>query len=64
VDGNNQSADEIREKLESRTCLILTNNKSRADAIVSVEERIKPNVTFNRLVTSVTVTMPTGDLVW
>ena len=64
VDGNSESADEIREKLESWTCLILTNNRSQAHAIMSVEERIKPNVTFDRLVTSVTVTMQNGDQVW
>jgi hypothetical protein len=64
VDGNSESADEIREKLESRTCLVLTNNRSQAHAIISVEERIKPNVTVDRLATSVTVVMPNGDLVW
>lgn len=64
VDGNSESADEIRDRLESRTCLILTNNKSRADAIMSVEERLKPNVTYNRLATSATVTLPNGDQVW
>lgn len=40
VDGNSESADEIRVRLESWTYLVLTNNKSQADAIISVEERI------------------------
>ena len=64
VDGNSESADVIREKLESWTCLSLTNNRSQGHAIMSVEERIKPNVTVDRLATSVTLTMQNGDQVW
>jgi hypothetical protein len=43
VDGNSESADKLREKMESWTCLKLTNNKAQADAIMSVEEREKPS---------------------
>jgi hypothetical protein len=64
VDGNSESADKLREKLESWTCLKLTNNKSQADAIMNVEERPKPDEGMNWLVTSITITTKTGDQVW
>jgi hypothetical protein len=64
VDGNSESADKLREKMESWTCLKLTNNKSNADAIMTVEERTKPNTDVNKVAASVTITMPNGDQVW
>src|SRR5208282_2234654 len=64
VDGNSESADKLREKAESWTCLKLTNNKSNADAIMTVEERTKPNTDLNKVAASVTITMPNGDQVW
>src|ERR1035437_6636870 len=64
VDGNSESADKLREKLESWTCLKLTNNKSQAGAIMNVEERPKPDEGMNWLVTSITITTKTGDQVW
>jgi hypothetical protein len=63
VDGNSESADKLREKLESWTCLKLTNNKSQAGAVMSVEEREKPS-DLHKLATSVVITMPNGDQVW
>jgi len=56
VDGNSESADKLREKLESWTCLKLTNNKSQAGAVMSVEEREKPS-DLHKLATSVVITM-------
>ena len=64
VEGNSESADKLRAKLESWTCLKLTNNKSNADAIVTTDERTKPNTDVNKLAASVTITMPNGDQVW
>lgn len=64
VDGNSESADKLREKLELWTCLKLTNNKSNADAVMTVEERTKPNIDLNKVAASVTITMPNGDQVW
>src|ERR1019366_3813675 len=63
VDGNSESADKLREKLESWTCLKLTNNESQADAIMSTEEREKPS-DLHKLAASVVITMPNGDQVW
>jgi hypothetical protein len=64
VDGNSESADKLREKMESWTCLKLTSNKSNADAIMTVDERTKPNTDLNKVAASVTITMPNGDQVW
>jgi hypothetical protein len=63
VDGNSESADKLREKMESWTCLKLTNNKSQADAIMSTEEREKPS-DYHKVAASVTVTIQNGDQVW
>jgi len=63
VDGSSESADKLREKLESWTCLKLTNNKTQADAVMSVEEREKPS-DLHKLAASVVITMPNGDQVW
>jgi hypothetical protein len=63
VDGNSESADKLREKMESWTCLKLTNNKSQADAVMSVEEREKPS-DLHKLAASIVITMPNGDQVW
>ena len=63
VDGNNESADKLRQKLESWTCLKLTNNKSQADAIMSAEEREKTS-DMHKVAASVTITMLNGDQIW
>jgi len=64
VDGNNESADKVRQHLESWTCLALTNNKSAADAVMDVKEQQKPNTDINKVATSLTITLPNGDLIW
>ena len=64
VDGNNESADKVRQHLESWTCLVLTNNKSTADAVMGVTEQQKPNTDINKVATSLTITLPNGDLIW
>jgi hypothetical protein len=64
VDGNNESADKVRQHLESWTCLALTNNKSTADAVIDVKEQQKPNADINKVATSLTITLPNGDLIW
>jgi len=64
VDGNSESADKVREKLGSWTCLKLTNNKSQADGVIAVEERTKPSTDVNEVAASMTVTMQNGDQVW
>jgi hypothetical protein len=64
VDGNNESADKVRQHLESWTCLALTNNKSTADAVMDVKEQQKPNTDINKVATSLTITLPNGDLIW
>ena len=63
VDGNSESADKLREKMESWTCLKLASNKAQADAIMSVEEREKLS-DLHKLAASVVVAMPNGDQVW
>jgi hypothetical protein len=63
VDGNNESADKIREHLESWTCLVLSNNKSKADAVIDIQEREKPS-DIHKVSTSLTVSTPNGDLIW
>ena len=64
VEGNNESADKVRQHLESWTCLTLTNNKTTADAVVAVEERIVPNAGINKVATSIAISLPNGDMVW
>jgi hypothetical protein len=64
VDGNNESADKARQHLESWTCLSLANNKSTADAVMDVKEQQKPNTDINKVATSITMTLPNGDLIW
>lgn len=63
VDGNNESADKVRQHLESWTCLKLSNNKSTADAVMDVQEREKSS-DINKVATSLVVTMPNGDQIW
>ena len=57
VDGNSESADKLREKLETFSCFTLSNNKSRADAIMTTEERNAHDNVTNEVLTSVTITM-------
>jgi hypothetical protein len=64
VDGNSEFADKLREKLETFSCFTLSNNKSRADAIMTTEERNAHDYATNEVLTSVTITMPNGDQVW
>jgi hypothetical protein len=64
VDGNSESSDKLREKLETFSCFTLSNNKSRADAIMAAEERNAHDYVANEVLTSVTITMPNGDQVW
>jgi hypothetical protein len=64
VDGNNESSDKVRQHLESWTCLLLTSNKSTADAVMDVKEQQKPNTEINKVATSLTITLPNGDLIW
>jgi hypothetical protein len=64
VDGNNESADKVRQHLEAWTCLKLSNNKSTADAVMDVKEQQKPNTDINKVATSITIAMPNGDLIW
>lgn len=63
VNGNNESADKVREHLESWTCLKLTNNKTTADAVMDVQEREKPSE-IHEVAISLTITLPNGDLIW
>jgi len=63
VDGNNESADKVRQHLEAWTCLTLSNNKSTADAVMDVQEREKPS-DIHKVATSVIVMMPNGDQIW
>src|ERR1022692_1203824 len=44
--------------------LSLANNKSTADAVMDVKEQPKPNTDINKVATSMTVTLPNGDLIW
>lgn len=64
VNGNNESADKVRQHLESWTCLVLTNNKSTADAVIDVTEEQKPNTDINKVATSLSIALPNGDLIW
>ena len=64
VDGNSESADKLREKLETFSCFTLSNNKSHADAMMTTEERNAHDYVTNEVVTSVTITMPDGNQVW
>jgi hypothetical protein len=63
VDGNNESADKVRQHLEAWTCLKLSNNKSTADAVMDVQEREKTS-DMNKVATSIIMTMPNGDQIW
>jgi hypothetical protein len=63
VDGNNESADKVRQHLESWTCLKLAGNKATADAVMDVQEREKPS-DIHEVATSLTITLPNGDLIW
>jgi len=64
VEGNSESADKIREHLESQSCFTLVNNKSKADAVMNVSEENKPGEGPGWLVTSITLTTPDGDQIW
>ncbi len=63
VDGNSESADKVRQHLESWTCLKLTNNKATANAVIGVQEREKPS-DIHEVATSLTIILPNGDLIW
>lgn len=64
VDGNNESADKVRQHLEAWTCLVLSNNKTTADAVMGVEEKTIPTSDINKVSTSMIITMPNGDVIW
>jgi hypothetical protein len=64
VDGNGESSDKIREHLESQTCFTLANNKSKADAIMTISEQQVPSNDFQVHATSVTITNADGDQLW
>jgi len=64
VEGNSESADKIREHLESQSCFTLANNKSKADAVMTVSEENKPGEGMQWLVTSITLSTPNGDQIW
>jgi hypothetical protein len=69
VDGNSESAGQIRGKIEKFTCLKLTNNKLKADAIITSDEQARRSHSVfvgnqNKVSASVVVTMPNGDQVW
>lgn len=64
VEGNSESADKIREHLESHSCFTLVNNKSKADAVMSVSEENKPGEGMQWVVTSIMLTTPNGDQIW
>jgi hypothetical protein len=64
VEGNNESATKIRKHLESSTCFQMVNNKSKADAVMSVSEENKPDEGMHWVVTSITLTTPDGDQIW
>jgi hypothetical protein len=64
VEGNNESADKVRQHLESWTCLVLSTNKTAADAVMAIDERTKPNTDINKVATSLTISLPNGDLIW
>ena len=63
MDGNNESADKVRQHLESWTCLKLAGNKATADAVMDVQEREKHS-DIHEVATSLTITLPNGDLIW
>jgi hypothetical protein len=64
VDGNSESADKIRQHVEAQSFFTLVNNKSKADAIMTVGEENKPGEDFQWVVTSITLTTPSGDQIW
>jgi hypothetical protein len=69
IQGTSEAADKLRNGLETYTCLKLTNNKTKADALIEVDEqeRRQDSVILggqNRVSSSVTITMPNGDQVW
>lgn len=69
IKGTSEAADKLREKLETYTCLKLTNNKTKADALIEVDEQERRQDSMilgneNRVSSSITITMPNGDQVW
>ena len=69
IQGTSEAADKLRNDLETYTCLKLTNNKTKADALIEVDERERRQSSVilgnqNRVSSSVTITMPNGDQVW
>jgi hypothetical protein len=64
VDGTNESSDKVRQHLEAWTCFNLSNNKSSADAVMTVQEQTKPTTDINKVSTSATITLASGDQIW
>lgn len=69
IQGTSEAADKLRDDLETYTCLKLTNNQTKADALIEVDEKERGQNSVilgnrNRISSSVTITMPNGDQVW
>lgn len=63
VEGNSESADKLREKMEKWSCLKLVSKRDEADAIMNVEEREKPS-DLHKVATSVTLVKQDGEQIW
>ncbi len=69
VKGNSETADALRNKMTTYSCLQPSINEKKADAVMEVDETSRRSDTIfggdtNKVVSSITITMPNGDQVW
>ena len=69
VKGNSETANALRDKMTTYSCLQPSINEKKADAVMDVDEASRHSSTMlegntNKVASSVTITMPNGDQVW
>jgi hypothetical protein len=69
VKGNSETSNALREKMETYSCLQPAINEKKADAVMDVDEAARRSDSLfgghsNKISSSVTITMPNGDVVW
>ena len=69
IKGNSETADALRDKMTTYSCVQPSINEKKADAVMDVDEAARRSNTVlegnrNKVASSITITMPNGDQVW
>ncbi len=69
VKGNSETSNTLREKMSIYSCLQTALSEKKADAVMDVDETARRSDSIlgghsNKVSSSVTITMPNGDVVW